>query len=898
MTQPPKQHVVAGWSAEEVAGSGWVVERAAVATVLAICVLRTTTVHDAFPGWGGSPLVLPATVLGVTPLLSVILDLLTLAASIVLFARSPGTRLRFALMLAIAGVAIAYHAGSGAGLKIDNLLLGGHWFAVIAAGLAVFSARRESGVRELAAAVCLGILPLLALRGAYQVWAEHPQTLAAFSLDPERYITAQGWDVGSPLALGFMRRLTQAEATGWFGLSNVYSSLMAGGTVCFIGLLAFSRGYALAARLACLLFAVVCGLGLWLSGSKGGFVAAAMGVAIVVVIRGWPKFGNQRGQGESLLGVSVEEVKSGWRGRLGDISGAFLAVGCTAGVLAVVAARGVVGERIGELSLLFRWFYLQAASAIIGEHPLIGVGPAGFKDAYLLFKNPISPEDITSPHSVLFDYVATLGVGGLALAAAWMALVIGAARAAVLTGGGTTPGARSGAGENREKLRWACGSIAVGVLAAAMLEQQVASPASTLVRLGGMVLGGVVAATVILLSSRPTQQTGADEKERSLPNWNAAGPALACGALAVAAHAQIELTMVTYGAAAWVGLLMASAGGGGRALFCGRPDLNVTQSAGAMVFARRNAGRFAAAAVALPTLWICATALPGVFRWDRSLQDANSSVYIVGDLVARRADYENRLKLNRFNGESSREIVGAIYSDLGDAVGHRIDDLPGSKWSFGQALDRLRVERVNAALPLLKTAAAAAPLHFRTQQAYHNLYMEAAILTMRKVPERAAEVRALAKETAQRLDTSTAWSWYATTLEQSAYLDVTGGGVPSAMPDVGARLYLAKARSEVIAAIERAQKLAPFEPSLPARLARLLASSGTPVPTPVGPVNGTSNTPGAGQHAGTVSVEDRRRAGDLARQALMLNERRRLDPLVQMSEGTKAELERIAGGDR
>src|SRR5690606_14992553 len=87
--------------------------------------------------------------------------------------------------------------------------------------------------------------------------------------------------------------------------------------------------------------------------------------------------------------------------------------------LAAIALRGLLGERLGELSLLFRSFYLRGAIAIIADHPLLGVGPAGFKDAYMLAKPAIAPEDVTSAHSVLFDLGATLGLAGLA----WIALL-------------------------------------------------------------------------------------------------------------------------------------------------------------------------------------------------------------------------------------------------------------------------------------------------------------------------------------------------------------------------------------------------------------------------------------------------------------------------------------------
>src|SRR5690606_11618084 len=97
------------------------------------------------------------------------------------------------------------------------------------------------------------------------------------------------------------------------------------------------------------------------------------------------------------------------RERLGRLGG-WVAIAAVGSALVAVAARGVAGEKIGELSLLFRWFYLQGSARIIAEHPWLGVGPAGFRDAYLLAKPALSPEEVTSPHSVVFDWMSTLGV--------------------------------------------------------------------------------------------------------------------------------------------------------------------------------------------------------------------------------------------------------------------------------------------------------------------------------------------------------------------------------------------------------------------------------------------------------------------------------------------------------
>ena len=88
--------------------------------------------------------------------------------------------------------------------------------------------------------------------------------------------------------------------------------------------------------------------------------------------------------------------------------------------LLAVVVRGLVGERLSELSLLFRWFYMQGAARIFAQHLPVGVGPDGFQEAYLLAKPVLSPEAVASPHNILWDWLSTLGLFGVA----WCVLLV------------------------------------------------------------------------------------------------------------------------------------------------------------------------------------------------------------------------------------------------------------------------------------------------------------------------------------------------------------------------------------------------------------------------------------------------------------------------------------------
>jgi hypothetical protein len=73
----------------------------------------------------------------------------------------------------------------------------------------------------------------------------------------------------------------------------------------------------------------------------------------------------------------------------------------------------------GMRSMVIRGQYVQGAAAIVMEHPITGVGPAGFQDAWVGVRPIGAPEEVTSPHAMIFDWIAMLGLAGMA----WVGLV-------------------------------------------------------------------------------------------------------------------------------------------------------------------------------------------------------------------------------------------------------------------------------------------------------------------------------------------------------------------------------------------------------------------------------------------------------------------------------------------
>lgn len=280
------------------------------------------------------------------------------------------------------------------------------WFAAVAAGVALAHLVRTPSIRRAVLAIVLAAVAANVVRGLHQVFVEHPDTVAFFDANRDAIFAARGWSADSPAALIYERRLRQPEAIGWIGFSNVLSGLLAAGGVLAIGLLVAARklgdgehrgagGPVMlgVAGTGCLLL-------VGLNGSKGAIAASAVGVLGLLLLLGPLRQAFLRRSGSWLITVGVL-------------------------AFAAIVLRGLLPEDFaGDRSLLFRWHYLQGGLAMFLEHPWLGVGPDGFQDAYLATRPIRSPESVASAHSVVVDWIACLGVAGVAwLGAACLVLI-------------------------------------------------------------------------------------------------------------------------------------------------------------------------------------------------------------------------------------------------------------------------------------------------------------------------------------------------------------------------------------------------------------------------------------------------------------------------------------------
>jgi tetratricopeptide (TPR) repeat protein len=652
-------------------GASWL-ETAGLVLTLAPTLTRATVGVTTLPVWDMDPLIFPLPMSGLGPAGSMLVDALVLiGAALLLLAsflrgRGPGW---LALTLATAGsVPVLIHALADGG-SLHDQRIGFSWLAAVWAGLGVCCAAGRPEVRRTLAAVLLGLVSLLALRAVQQVLIEHPRTVADFAANKAATLAAHGWTPGSPSALAFERRLSQAEASGWFGLANVLATLASTLTVLGLGLCWKSRG-PVAARVvvgALSLAGLAC---VALSGAKGGWLSLLIGL--------------------SALGVYAAATRAGRETSTLARVAPLIGLGAIVAPLLLVGLRGLAGERVGELSLLVRWFYAQGAARVFVENPGLGVGPAGFQAAYSLAKPPLSTEDVVSPHALVLDYPATLGLLGLA----WIALL---ALAAVATGRAAIAPATAAehAMPTRNQFRLALAIPAIATLAASALELPLASPDTAVVRALGLIAWCAGAWAVL----------------RACPDVSRLRLPLAAAGAALLAHLQIDVAGTLPASAPIGAMLLGLAAARTSPVSTDRPGRPLS---GAVA----GAAALAFAALAFVS-WSKAAS------WERLLIDAASQVRFV-------AETGLRLRLSSDPAAVAQDPTlapKAILDDLRRAVGRPVEPTTDS---IAAALRDVELGLLPEAIARLDRALAIAPSDRRVLRESTRLRMRSAELLIAK----------------------------------------------------------------------------------------------------------------------------------------------------------------------
>jgi len=356
-----------------------------VVLISILCVMRAMIEHDPFPWWSSDPFVFAPPIVGLTPRWALLLNIGIILAS---FGTLVGQHLRgfgvshlSAILLAIGLGVIGYHASADLETVLDSSTIA----AVVCAFVTGSQIHTIPGATKVLGGVLLGFAAMLTSIGVYEVFVTHPETMRMYDQSRDSFLAARGWSADSFEAMSYERRLSNPEPIAWFGLTNVFASFVAASgagllTLCVAGWKQprFMRFVALGGSMVSI-------VGLYLCDSKGGFAVFVLGVALGLVMIARPSFRH----GKLIIGL------------------------CVLVILGLVA-RGLIGESLGERSLLFRYQYLIGSARVWFANPALGIGPGMFQNGYALLKPALSPEDVASPHNVAFAWIATLGLGGIA----------------------------------------------------------------------------------------------------------------------------------------------------------------------------------------------------------------------------------------------------------------------------------------------------------------------------------------------------------------------------------------------------------------------------------------------------------------------------------------------------
>jgi len=526
--------------------------------------VRAMVVYTPLPFWDADPLLSPPTGTRLAPSGALLFDSITLLG-VALGAWTSGTRsIRAVTLLLIGTVPVLIH---GAG-ETEHLLTAGPWVSGLGVMLGVAWLGRDAAVRRVVLGLGLGFVALLLMRSLVQLFVEHAETVRTFRENKDSVLGAQGWMPGSSQARLFERRLEQPDVRAWFGTSNMLATFAGA-----CGVYATIRMALEPDRMRRLAWLALASAGVWLlllTGSKGGIGASLLGLAGAGV---W-------------LAMGRGARPSAWR--------VWIPAGACVLVLLGVALRGALGERLGELSLLFRAHYLQASLRILADHPLLGTGPSGFQEAYLLAKNPLNPEEVSSPHSLPFDWLATLGVCSLA----WLVLVL---RRGVEVAGATHEETASNPEPSTGEAQRAVVLIPVLAFAgSAFFERDLLVPVDVLARVVGVV--GWVLVARFLLTDAPSR----------------AGRGACVGLVVVLlGHAMIEMTPIQHGSAGVWFLLLGACGTG---FAPAQPDPVRSRAI--------SSGLLAALAC-----WVAWVNVSTVLPWERALRDASVPLARAGELM-------------------------------------------------------------------------------------------------------------------------------------------------------------------------------------------------------------------------------------------------------------------------
>ena len=350
----------------------------------------------------------PAPFAGLGPAGSLYIDaVIALSAAFILAECASLWALTLLLVAGLASISIFQIHGVGAA---GTPWRGATWIAgFVASAAAVSLARSPQNTAKIAWSVLVTCLIAVAgawwMRGAWQWCVEQPAVVEFFHSGTREatFYAEHGWDADGPQAAAYVRRLSQREMSGWFGMANIFAGLFAAITVACVALGAWLPRRD---QIIAFIVALLCAIIPLANGSKGAIVAMLLGLAFLVITRRVRVAPNTLAIGAVAL---------------------ILLCAFAAPLRALVSADALGQER----SLLFRSHYITGAWRIFLHQPWTGSGIDGFQDAFLRFRPVDAVDAVQSAHSVFFDWLAQIGIAGIPMILAVFTLIFLAVKGSV-----------------------------------------------------------------------------------------------------------------------------------------------------------------------------------------------------------------------------------------------------------------------------------------------------------------------------------------------------------------------------------------------------------------------------------------------------------------------------------
>lgn len=327
-----------------------------------------------------------------------------------------------ALLVIAHGVSAVVMDGSPLAWLPDTRYRIVEWLTVgLSLGVIVLASRVDEGLTRVIVQALLSVAVTVSILGIYQHHVWYPQIAAEYGtkLDQLRDLESAGGDTmalkrelaaagiptdGSSRWLFADRLRESREPFGFFALANTLGGHLAAVFVLGCGLLATARPIRQVVVPFGLLLLPI-GYTLWLTQSRTAIVGAVAGCAILAL----------RLLIERRNVANSDSSTSSWWLRCAAVVLVVAMVIVFSPLTPIDWDHWTNADRLpGPLkSLQYRFQYWAASQDLLAKHWWFGVGPGGFRAAYLLEKRPEASEEIADPHNLFFDLHANAGLLGL-----------------------------------------------------------------------------------------------------------------------------------------------------------------------------------------------------------------------------------------------------------------------------------------------------------------------------------------------------------------------------------------------------------------------------------------------------------------------------------------------------